>query len=255
MSKPSSALAISTTSKSTVANGEANLTYTLVEKPSVVEIVYAGNSDVETSDLQEAAALKAFEILNMNKVREAVDKMQKVYEDKGFFLAKITPRIENIAGGESVKVVFDIQENDKVKVKRITILGNRNILDARIKGAMQTQEGGFFSFISGSGAYKQDAFDRDVQLIQYMYFNEGYVQVRVDRPQVYVTPDKKGIYITLRVEEGDRFKVGSVDLAGDLLFERDELFNAINIDGSGWYAHETLLADLRSLQAKYGDLG
>lgn len=238
-----------------LSGGMADLTYTLVEKPSVTEISYNGNSEVDTKDLQDAASLKAFEILNMNKVREATEKIQKLYEDKGYFLARISPRIEPVTKGETVKLTFDIQENDKVKVKRVTILGNRNISDGRIKGAMQTQEGGFFSFISGSGSYKQDAFDHDVQLIQYMYFNEGYVQIRVERPQVYVTPDKKGIYITVRVEEGDRFKVGTVDFAGDLLFDRDDLFHSVEINGSGWYAHETLLKDLRTLQAKYGDLG
>ncbi len=239
----------------TVNGQTADLVYTVVEKPSVVEINFAGNSEVETDDLREAAGLKAFEILNMNKIREATEKIQKLYEDKGYFLARISPRIENVTEGESVKLTFDIQENDKVKVKRVTFLGNKSISDGRLKAAMQTQEGGFFSFVSGSGAYKQDAFDRDVQLIQYMYFNEGYVQIRVDRPQVYVTPDKKGIYVTIRVEEGDRFKVGTVDFAGDLLFDRDDLFGSVDIDGSGWYAHETLLKDLRTLQAKYGDLG
>jgi outer membrane protein insertion porin family len=235
--------------------GGVELTFTVVEKPSVVEINYSGNTEVEADDLREAAGLKPFEILNMAKIREATDKMQKLYEDKGFFLAKVTPKVEAVTEGESVKLTFEIQENEKVRVKRITFLGNRNIHDGKIKSAMQTQEGGFFSFISNSGAYKQDAFDRDIQLINYLYFNEGYVQVRVDRPQVYVTPDKKGIYITIRVEEGDRFKVGNVDFAGDLLFDRDELFNSVEIDGSGWYVHETLLKDLRTLQAKYGDLG
>jgi outer membrane protein insertion porin family len=239
----------------TLTAGGVELTYTVVEKPSVVEINFSGNSEVETDDLREASGLKAFEILNMAKIREATDKMQKLYEDKGFFLARVTPKIETVTEGESVKLTFEIQENEKVRVKRITFLGNRNIKDGKIKSAMQTQEGGFFSFISGSGAYKQDAFDRDIQLINYLYFNEGYVQVRVDRPQVYVTPDKKGIYITIRIEEGDRFKVGNVDFTGDLLFDHDDLFNSIEIDGSGWYVHETLLKDLRTLQAKYGDLG
>ena len=231
------------------------LTYTLTEKPSVVEINFEGNDELETDELREAATIKAYEILNMNKIREATEKLQKLYEEKGFFLAKITPVVDTVTEGESVKLTFKIQENEKVKVKRVTFLGNRNLQDGKLKAVMQTQEGGFFSFMSGAGAYKQDTFDRDVQVIQYRYFNEGYVQVKVDRPQVYVTPDKKGIYVTIRIDEGDRFKVGTVDFAGDILFDRDELFNAINIDGSGWYNHETLMKDLQTLQDKYGDLG
>lgn len=233
---------------------QVDLTYTVVEKPSVTEILYQGNSEVETDELQEAAALKAFEILNMTKIREAAERLRKLYEDKGYFLARVDPEVLP-TGPDSVRVTFAVQENDKVKVKRITILGNRNISDGKLKSVMQTQEGGFFSFISGSGAYKQEAFDRDVQLLNYLYFNEGYVQVRVDRPQVYVTPDQKGIYITIRVEEGERFRVGTVDFAGDLLFGREDLFGSIAIDQADWYAHETLLRDLRDLQAKYGDLG
>jgi outer membrane protein insertion porin family len=236
-------------------DGSIELVYALVEKPSVVEVDFSGNSELETDELRESAGLKAFEILNMSKIRTATDKMQKLYEDKGFFLARITPKIETVVEGESVKLTFQVQENEKVRVKRITILGNHNIPDGKLKGAMQTQEGGFFSFISGSGAYKQDTFDRDMKLIEYLYINEGYIQSRIDRPQVYVTPDKKGVYITIRVDEGDRFKVGNVDFAGDLLFDRDDLFESVEIDGSGWYAHETLLKDMRGLQAKYGDLG
>ncbi len=239
--------------------GGVQLTYNVVEKPSVVEIIFAGNNEIDSTELQTTAAIKPYEVLNMGRIREAVEKIQKLYEDKGYFLARITPKTEPAGkdglGEEAVKLTFEIQENDKVKVKRITILGNKQIADGKIKGLLQTQEGGFFSFVSSSGSYKQDAFDRDVQLINYLYFNEGYVQIKVDRPQVYVTPDKKGIYITIRVEEGERYKVGTIDFAGDLLFPRSELEEATEIDGTSWYQHETLLKDIRTIQAKYGDLG
>lgn len=236
-------------------DGGIDLTYIVVEKPSVVEIAYVGNNEIEQDELKEATGIKPFEILNMTKIREAVEKMTKAYEEKGFFLAKISPKITAVKEGESVKLTFEVQENEKVKVKRVTFLGNKNLTDGKLKSVMETQEGGFFSFVSGSGSYKQDKFDHDVQVLQYAYFNEGYLQVKVDRPQVYVTPDKKGIYITIRIDEGVRFKVGSVDFAGDLLFDRDELFKAIEITNSGWYVHETMLKDLRALTAKYGDLG
>lgn len=237
-----------------VSNG-AELTYIVVEKPSVTDITYSGYNELELDELKEAANLKTFEILNMTKIREAVEKMQKAYEEKGFFLAKVTPQIIPVVEGESVKINFEIQENDKVKVKRVTFIGNQNISDQKLKSFMETQEGGFFSFVSSSGSYKQDKFDRDVQLLNYAYFNEGYMQVKVDRPQVYVTPDKKGIYITIYIEEGNRFKVGTIDFAGDLLFDKDDLNNSIEINKLTWYQHDTVLKDLRALTAKYGDLG
>jgi outer membrane protein insertion porin family len=239
--------------------GGIKLLLQVVEKPAIADVVFRGPSEVSADDVRTAAGIKAFEILNMQKIREAVEKVQKLYEDKGFFLARVNSKIESAGvdarGDEAVKLIFEIEENEKVKVKRISILGNKALTDGRIKSALATQEGGFFSFVSSSGSYKQDAFDRDVQVINYLYFSEGYVQVKVDRPQVYVTPDKKGIYITIRVEEGERFKVGAVDFAGDILFPRSELDESIEIDAKEWYEHEALLKDIRTLQAKYGDLG
>ncbi len=234
---------------------KVTLTYTVTEKPSVSEIAYDGNDEIEDSELKETTGLKPYEILNMAKIREAVEKMEKMYEDKGFFLARINFKVEPTKEPDNVKLTFDVKENDKVRVKRISFIGNKKMASGKLKAAMATQEGGFFSFVSGSGAYKQDAFDRDVQMLSYLYFNDGYVQVKIDRPQVYVTPDKKAIYITIRVEEGEQFKVGSVDFTGDLLFSRAELFETTHIQEQDLFRYQVLQEDLKALQAKYGDLG
>lgn len=239
-----------------LAGGSAPvLTYIVEEKPSIGEIVYEGNNEIDDEELAETTELKAYEILNLSRVQTAVEKIQKLYEEKGYFLARIQFQTEAIPESDNIRLVVKIDENEKVQVKRITFLGNQKLDASKLKAPMATKEGGFFSFVSGSGAYKQEAFDRDVQIINYIYLNEGFLQVKVDRPQVYVTPDKKGIYVTIRVEEGEQFDVGTVDFAGDLLFSREELFEAVKIDEKETYSHETLQEDLRTLQAKYGDLG
>lgn len=238
-----------------VKDGTVNLVFRVKEKPTIVEIAYVGNAEVKDEDIKEQVTIKPFEILNHTKIREAQEKLQKYFEEKGFLLARIEPKIEDVVPGEKVKLTFKIEENEKVKVKKIRFLGNTKLKDSFLKNRMATQEGGFFSFMSGSGAYKQDAFERDSQMLKFLYFNEGYVQVKIEKPQVYVTPDKKGIYITIRVDEGEQFKVGDVDFAGDILFSRDELREFIKIDEKEVFAYEVLQKDLSELQAKYGDLG
>jgi outer membrane protein insertion porin family len=234
---------------------QIDLIFKVIEKPAISEIIYEGNTEIKNEDLVEATGLKPFQIISMNKVREAQEKIQKQYEDKGYFLAKIEPRIEDVVKDETQKLIFNIKENDKIKVKKIRFIGNKKLKDDFLKDRMATKEGGFFSFMSGSGAYKQDAFDRDTQMLRFLYFNEGYVQVKIDRPQVYVTPDKKGIYITIRVDEGEQFNVGEVDFVGDLLFTTDELRETIHITEKKIFAYEVLQKDLSELTAKYGDLG
>ncbi len=231
------------------------LTYTVQEKPSISEIVFSGNDEIEETELKDTADIKPYEILNIAKIQEATEKLEKFYEDKGFFLARVSYKVEPTKEADNVKLTFEIRENDKVQVKRINFIGNEKMSSGKLKAAMITQEGSFFSFLSGGGAFKQDAFDRDVQVLNYLYFNDGYVQVKIDRPQVYVSPDKKGIYISIRVEEGEQFKVGTVDFTGDLLFSSAELFESTKIQEQDLFRYQVLQDDLKALQAKYGDLG
>ncbi|MGZ3768075.1 MAG: outer membrane protein assembly factor BamA [Bdellovibrio sp.] len=238
-----------------VSGNEVVLTYKVLEKPSITEITYEGNSEIKSEDIADATGIKVYQLLNMAKVKEAIEKVQKLYEDKGFFLAKVDAEVQEVKADETVRLLFKIRENDKVKVKKITFLGNKNLPDGQLKSKMLTQEGGFFSGLSGSGQYKQEMFERDVQILRFLYWNQGYVQAKVDRPQVTVTPDKKNIYITIRIEEGEQYDVGEVDFAGDILFPREELFETIKIDNNGVFAYDVLQKDISELTAKYGDLG
>ena len=238
-----------------IINGTAILTYYVKEKPTISKIVFEGNDAVDTSDLKSAIDLKAYEILDMAKVRTAVKKLQQLYENKGFFLAKVTA--EATPGKDNTATLtFHIVENRKVKVAKIRFIGNKHISSNELRNVMQTKVGGFFSFISGSGSFKQDTFNRDIQLLYYLvYYNKGYIQAHIDRPQVYVTPDKKYIYITIRVHEGPKFRVGEVNFTGDLLFPDRELYKSIHTKSGHVFVYQTLQQDLRALQAKYGDLG
>jgi outer membrane protein insertion porin family len=234
--------------------GGVVLTYKVVEKPSITFIDYKGNSELDDDELSELTKMKVFEIIDYGKITRGVSDIQKAYEEKGYFLAKVEYEVTPDERG-GVKVTFNVTENDQVMVKRISFIGNKKVPSSEIKGRMLTQEGGFFSGISGSGTYKQDAFEQDVQLISFLYFNKGYVKAKVSRPEVTVTPDKKGIFISIRVEEGEQFNTGEVSFSGDLLFSTEELNEVAGIDESEIFVYETVQADIRAFTAKYGDLG
>lgn len=242
--------------KEAVANGVA-ITFKIVEKPVISAIEFEGNSEIKSEDLEKETLLKNFEVVNFSKIQTAVQKIEKHYEDKGFYLVKVDSAVEDVAADQSVKVKFIISENDKVKVKKITFLGNQKIKDSELKNdpRMFTKEAGFFSFMSSSGSYKQEAFDNDLQVLKYIYWNQGFLQVKIDRPIVTVTPDKKSIYVTYHIEEGDQYAVGEVDFAGDMLFSKSELYDAVKIKDNGTFSVEVMRKDITDLQAKYGDLG
>lgn len=236
--------------------GQLILTYRVVEKPTISEIKFEGNEELETTELTEALGIKVYEILDLAKVNTAIAKLEKLYEDKGFFLASIKSHVETSSKENTAVLKFEVNENEKVKVAKIRFLGNKQVSSTRLKSVMQTQEGGYFSFMTSSGAYKQDVFDRDLQMLLYVvYYNEGFIQAKIDRPQVYITPDKKNIYLTIRIDEGEKYNVGEITFSGDLLFTDSELYNEIATKPKELFVYSTFQADMIKLQAKYGDLG
>ena len=234
--------------------GGLALTYTVVERPVIASIEYKGNSELDDDELAELTKMKVFEIIDYGKITRGVSDIQKAYEEKGYYLARISYQVKKTKTGE-VKVLFKIKENDQVLVKRISFIGNKNVTSSDIKGYMLTREGGFFSSLSGSGTYKQDAFEQDIQLISLLYFNKGYVQAKVSRPEVTVTPDKKGIYISIRISEGKQFNTGEVSFSGDLLFPVEELARITSLEESKIFIYEKVQKDIKAFTAKYGDLG
>lgn len=232
------------------------LTYQVVEKPSIGELVFEGQSELKEDELKDASGMKAFEIFNQAKVNDAIEKLQKFAEDKGYFLARIEAKVEEIQKGESVRVRFVIDENEKVKVRKITFLGVQKVKEGSLKDFMQTKEMGYFTALSQSGSFKQESFERDLHNIESYYKIQGYLRAKVDRPQIYVTPDKRSIFITIHVEEGERYKVGEIDFSGDLLdFTKEELSNLLALPKEEYFNVEIFQKDIMALQAKYGDLG
>lgn len=238
-------------------SGGLELTFVITEKPTMSEITFEGNSELKSEDLLTQSGLKTFEVVNFARIKEAESKLVKHYEDKGYYLTKMTSIIEDIVPGESARLKFIITENDKVKVKKITFVGNQKISDLELKSdpRMFTKEAGFFSFMSSSGSFKQEAFDNDLQVLKYVYWNQGFLQVKIDRPLVSVTPDKKSIYVTYHIEEGSQYNVGEVDFAGDLLFPKSELYDTVKIKENKVFSVDVMRKDINALQAKYGDLG
>ncbi|MCB9073076.1 MAG: outer membrane protein assembly factor BamA [Bdellovibrionaceae bacterium] len=233
-----------------------DLIYKVVEKPTISAIEYKGNGELDESDLKDKIGIKPFEIVNYGKIQKAMTEIQHAYEEKGYLLVNVTFELQpDPKSPQSARLVFTIDEKDKVRVQRVAFIGNKEIKSDELKAFMMTQEGGLFSFLSGGGTFKQEIFDEDVRRIGIYYLNKGYVQAQVSRPEVSVTPDKKGIYIAVRIDEGEKFQVGEVDFAGELEFDKAELRELIQVDKSVDFSYETMQGDLRALEAKYGDLG
>jgi outer membrane protein insertion porin family len=240
--------------KADIENG--TLIFTVKERPSIYRIVFFGNDQISTDDLKGVLTIKTYDIYDENAVRESVRKLAKHYEDKGYYLAKVDYTVKPAKEKDMVEVLFRVREYDKVKIRKVSFLGNSAFTDDQLKRVLRnTQEGGFFSWATSSGNFKELDFKNDLQMLQVWYLNEGYVKFRYDPPIVTVSEDKKYVFITIKVDEGKRYKMGTVDFTGDLLFPKQELSEALTLKEGDWFSIIKRNQDIVTLTEKFQDLG
>lgn len=200
------------------AEGGVEIHFQVVEKPAVREVRIEGHKKIDEDDIREVLDVRAFAVLNEAKVNDNAGRIRELYLEKGFYLAEIEPRYERV-GSDQVDIVFAIEENRKVVVQRIDFSGNEHIPSSKIKRFLQIREAGALSFLTSSGTFRKDLLEADQQTVSAVFLEEGYLDAQVEPPKVYLSPDKRYIFISYDVEEGEQYTVGSVDVRGDFVTE------------------------------------
>ena len=232
----------------------AILVYVLKEKPSVRKVVVGGNDELDLDDINEVLDLKIGAILDVSKLKSNLEKIKDLYIEKGYYLADISYKLRKVSQTE-IDILYTIQENAKVTIRRINFLGNENIPASELKGMIGTQEGGWFSWITDSGTYQEDAFERDLMILSSIYYDKGFVNVKISRPQVVLSADKRYMYITIHVAEGEQYRIGKLDIRGDLLWPKKELLKALSVETDELFNRTKLGQDILRLTDRYKDKG
>jgi outer membrane protein insertion porin family len=230
------------------------LVFVVEEKPVVKEIVFTGNKELKTSDLLEVVDLKPRSVLNLNAVKDNVNKILKKYRDEAYFAAEVRYELESTPRQGEVLVHFRIKENEKVRIQKIAFTGNFYFNDGTLKKLLpETKEEGFFSYLTKSGTYKEEILERDLDALVAFYLSNGFLEAKVGKPKVMV--DSKGISVTIPVEEGRQFKVGKVDIRGDLIAPKEELMKLVPLYTGEIFSRENLRNSLSNLTDRYANQG
>ena len=230
------------------------LTVLVSEKPAVHEVRLEGNDELSKDDFKDTIEVKQFQILDLEGVRKSAKKIQEKYVEKGFFLAEVTPRTDPLPNNE-INVVFVINEHAKVSVKEVRFVGNKAVTTEELKAAMLTQEGSVFSFLTSAGTYREEAFQRDEIILQGLYFDIGYIYIKFGKPAIELSPDRRYIFITMTIDEGEPYDVGKIDVSGDLLLPREALLKLILTRTGERFSKSRLQRDMQGLLDVYKDKG
>lgn len=234
------------------APGGVVLVVHVEERPAIHEIRIEGNDEIATEELREKLDLKPFQVLDRAAVKRNAAKIAEQYVEKGFYLASVGYRLVPQPDNQ-VDVVFEVSENAKVMVKDIAFLGIEKISAEQLEEVMITKRGDFLSFLTSAGTYREEVFERDLQVAQGVYYDHGFINVKFGKPVVAITPDKKEIYITIPVEEGEQYSIGSIDFAGDILTDKESLAALMTVESGEIFSRSKLQADIQALTNLYQD--
>jgi outer membrane protein insertion porin family len=240
--------------ESTESKAGLVIVFVLKEKPAINKIYVAGNDEVSLSKINEILDVKKEQILDPSKLKKNVEKIKELYIEKGFYMAEVSYELKRNSPSE-VDVWFRIHENAKVEVRRVNFVGNRALGDDELRDVIMTHEGNILSIVTQAGTYREDVFQRDLLLLQAHYWDRGYVQVKVGTPLIELSPDKQSMYITISIDEGPQYRLGKIDIRGDLLESKEFFLKKVSVKPGEIFNRSKLSDDLQKLTDFYKDRG
>ncbi|MGM0610281.1 MAG: outer membrane protein assembly factor BamA [Thermodesulfobacteriota bacterium] len=226
------------------------------EKPIIEAISINGADEIDKDDILEAMSTKAGSVLNPKIISEDLKKIKELYHKDGFYNAEVEYDLEENDTGQA-RLNINIEEGKELYIEDITIEGADSLDPNDIKDELALSERGFLSWLTGTGVLKRDYLERDAAFIEAYYANRGFMDARVGKPKIEFKDD--GIYITFYVVEGERYKIGKIRFAGDLICSEKKLLTVTELDNLAeddeFFNQSVMRDDLQNLTDYYTDFG
>lgn len=236
--------------------GEVLVVYVL-ERPSIAVIDISGNRAIESEDVRENLKQIGFtegRVFDSSLLDRVQQELQRVYFGLGKYGAKIDTTVTPLERNR-VGISIDIAEGAVARIKQINLVGNDSFDEDDLLDLFQLSTGGWFSFITKDNQYSKQKLAGDLESLRSFYLDRGFINFAVDSTQVSLTPDKQGVFVTVNLDEGDRFTVRGVTLAGDLVVAETELFELVKINTGDVFSRKKVTETSTALATRLGDDG
>ncbi|MCI0412515.1 outer membrane protein assembly factor BamA [bacterium] len=231
------------------------------ERPLVKTIEYTGNKKVSTDDIQtklkdENINIRTDQPLDSYIAQRVVNSINKLMTEKGLQFGSASYKTEPI-GDSYTKLVFVVDEGPNVKIGDIEFDGNKVFSDGKLKGRMKdTKEHWMFSWITKKDDFEKEKFEKDMERVEELYFNHGYINARIDEPKIELDPkNKERMKLTIPVREGRQYKVGNIEFTGNTVFDSQKLLPKIPLQQGKVFNRSLLKEGVDEIQKLYGDEG
>jgi outer membrane protein insertion porin family len=227
------------------------------ERPAIAKITFTGNKDLETDDLLKSLKSANFvegRLFNRSLLDKIKLDLQRQYFNTGKYAVRLKSTVTPLARNR-VAIKIDISEGVVARINQINFVGNKVISDDDLLYEMKLSTGGWFSFFTQDNQYSSLKLRADLEKIRSYYLDSGYLKFNVDSTQVSITPNKKSIYITVNLTEGEKYTVSKIKLVGNLIVDKKQLLNKITIKSGDIFSRKQITKSQEQMIERIGDEG
>ena len=227
----------------------------VVENPIINRIAFEGNRRIEDDILGAEVTLRPRVVYTRTRVQGDVRRILDLYRRSGRFAATVEPKVIQLPQNR-VDLAFEIDEGPLTGVRGIAFIGNEAFSDRTLKGTIRTVESKWWRFLSRDDTYDPDRLTIDRDLLRRFYLAEGYADFRVVSSVAELTPDREDFVITFTLEEGQRYRFGTVSVTSELRdLQPPQLLSLITVRDGDWYSAENLEQSRQLITDAAGRLG
>ena len=207
----------------------------VVENPIVNRVAFEGNSKISDDVLRAELTLRPRAVFTPQQAQADRQRLLDLYARRGRFGARIEPKVIELDQSR-VDIVFEISEGPAALVSRVSFVGNTSFSDSRLRDVVATREQAWFRLLSSSDIYDPDRLAFDRELLRRYYLRQGYADVQITGATAELAPDQSGFFVTFTIQEGPRYRVGTVDVTTAVRgVDADRLRREISFSQGDWY--------------------
>jgi len=227
------------------------------ERPTISRIEFTGMKEFDQEVVRKslkAVGVAEARFYDKALIDKAEQELKRQYVGKGMYAAEVVATVTPVERNQ-VAIYFNIDEGPVAKIQEINFIGDAVFSESTLKSQMQLKTGGWLSWYSKDNLYSKQKLTADLENIRSYYLNRGYLEFVIESTQVSITPDKKGIYLTISIREGNKFTVKAVRLAGDLLGKEAELIQLVTLKPGDTFSSAKLTESTKAIAEILGSYG
>ena len=227
------------------------------ERPAIAQVDFSGVREFESDTLRRVLrelGLADGRIFDRAVLESAEQELKRQYLSRGRYAAEVQTTVTPLERNR-VGISFAVTEGDVAKIRSINIVGAQAFQEKELLDLFALRSPNWISWYTKNDQYSKQKLSADLETLRSQYLNRGFVDFNIDSTQVSITPDKRDIYITINITEGEKYTVGEVQLAGQMLVPKEELEKLVKVKPGDVYSRERLTETVKAINERLGNEG